>query len=75
MLHEQLLNNHSNQSYLPIDKICSKERSDVYLVNESSKHEPVNRVYKIREKSQSLLNHPRIMTCWETHYQIKAISY
>ena len=33
----------------------------MYLVNESSKLEPVNRVYKIREKSQSLLDHPRIM--------------
>ena len=31
----------------------------MYLVNESSKLEPVNRVYKIREKSQSLLDHPR----------------
>ena len=32
----------------------------MYLVNESSKHEPVKRVYKTREKSQSLLDHPRI---------------
>ena len=32
----------------------------MYLVNESSKLEPVNRDYKIREKSQSLLDHPRI---------------
>ena len=31
----------------------------MYLVNKSSKLEPVNRVYKIREKSQSLLDHPR----------------
>ena len=31
----------------------------MYLVNESSKLEPVNRVYKIKEKSQSLLDHPR----------------
>ena len=31
----------------------------MYLVNESSKREPVNRVYKLREKSQSLLDHPR----------------
>ena len=34
----------------------------MYLVNESSKLEPVNRVYKIREKSQSLLDHPRTCT-------------
>ena len=32
----------------------------MYLVNKSSKLEPVNKVYKIREKSQSLLDHPRI---------------
>ena len=32
----------------------------MYLVNESSKLEPVNRVYKIREKSQSLLDYPRM---------------
>ena len=32
----------------------------MYLVNESSKLEPVNRDYKIREKSQSLLDHPRV---------------
>ena len=32
----------------------------MYLVNESSKLEPGNRVYKMREKSQSLLDHPRI---------------
>ena len=32
----------------------------MYLVNESSKLEPVNRDNKIREKSQSLLDHPRI---------------
>ena len=32
----------------------------MYLGNESSKLEPVNRDYKIREKSQSLLDHPRI---------------
>ena len=32
----------------------------MYLVNESSKLEQVNRVYKIREKSQSLLDHPRM---------------
>ena len=31
----------------------------MYLVNESSKREPVKRVYKTREKSQSLLDHPR----------------
>ena len=31
----------------------------MYLVNKSSKHEPVKRVYKTREKSQSLLDHPR----------------
>ena len=35
----------------------------MYLVNESSKLEPVNRVYKIREKSQSLLDHPRTSLC------------
>ena len=33
----------------------------MYLVNDSSKHEPVKRVYKTREKSQSLLDHPRIL--------------
>ena len=33
----------------------------MYLVNKSSKLEPVNRDYKIREKSQSLLDHPRIL--------------
>ena len=42
------------------DKTCSVERSDVYLVNKSSLLEPVNRVYATREKSQSLLDHPRI---------------
>ena len=31
----------------------------MYLVNESSKLEPVNRDYKITEKSQLLLDHPR----------------
>ena len=31
----------------------------MYLVNESSLLEPVKRVYKTREKSQSLLDHPR----------------
>ena len=33
----------------------------MYLVNESSLLEPVKRVYKTREKSQSLLDHPRIL--------------
>ena len=32
----------------------------MYLVNESSKLEPVNRDYIITKKSQSLLDHPRI---------------
>ena len=32
----------------------------MYLVNEGSQLEPVKRVYKTREKSQSLLDHPRI---------------
>ena len=41
------------------DKMCSIERSDVYLVNESSKLESVNRVHEIGEKSHSLLDHPR----------------
>ena len=36
----------------------------MYLVNKSSKREPVKRVYKIREKSQSLLDHPRRQTAW-----------
>ena len=31
----------------------------MYLVKESSKFEPVNRVYTKREKSQSILDHPR----------------
>ena len=39
--------------------MCSEERSDVYLVNESSKLESVSRVYEI-EKSHSLLDHPRM---------------
>ena len=39
--------------------MCSIERSDVYLVNESSKLESVNRVHEIGEKSHSLLDHPR----------------
>ena len=43
------------------DKTRSNERSDVYLVNESSELEPVNKVYETREKSQSLLDHPRSM--------------
>ena len=30
------------------DKICSEEKSDVYLVNESCKLGPVNRIYKIK---------------------------
>ena len=59
MLHEYFLNNHRKLS-AKFDKTCSKERSHVYLVNESSKLEPVNGVYKTREKSQSLLDHPRI---------------
>ena len=41
------------------DKTRSNERSDVYLVNESSELKPVNKVYETREKSQSLLDHPR----------------
>ena len=41
--------------------MCSIERSDVYLVNESSKLESVNRVHEVREKSHSLLDHPRSM--------------
>ena len=32
----------------------------MYLVNESSKLESVNRVHEIGEKSHSLLDHPRI---------------
>ena len=32
----------------------------MYLVNESSKFESVNRVHEIGEKSHSLLDHPRI---------------
>ena len=40
--------------------MCSIERSDVYLVNESSILESVNRVHAIGEKSHSLLDHPRI---------------
>ena len=39
--------------------MCSIERSDVYLVNGSSKLESVNRVHEIGEKSHSLLDHPR----------------
>ena len=35
------------------DKTCSEEKSDVFLENESSKLEPINRVYKIREKGTS----------------------
>ena len=35
------------------------KRSDVYLVNESSKLESVNKVYESGEKSHSLLDHPR----------------
>ena len=31
----------------------------MYLVNESSKLESVNRVHEIGEKSHSLLDHPR----------------
>ena len=42
------------------DQMCSIERSDVYLVNESSKLESVSRVYEIGEKSHSLLDRPRI---------------
>ena len=34
----------------------------MYLVNESGKLEPVNKVYETREKAQSLLDHPRIHT-------------
>ena len=41
--------------------MCSIERSDVYLVNESSKLESVNRVHEIGEKSHSLLDHPRTL--------------
>ena len=40
--------------------MCSIERSDVYLVNENSTLESVNRVYEIGEKSHSLLDHPRM---------------
>ena len=32
----------------------------MYLLNKSSKLEPVNRGFNVREKSQSLLDHPRI---------------
>ena len=39
----------------------------MYLVNESSKLEPVNRDYKIREKSQSLLDHPRMINIGQGH--------
>ena len=35
----------------------------MYLVNESSKFESVNRVHEIGEKSHSLLDHPRIQLC------------
>ena len=41
--------------------MCSKERSDVYLINESSKLESVKRVYEIVEKSHSLFDHPRTL--------------
>ena len=34
----------------------------MYLVNESSKLESVNRVHEIGEKSHSLLDHPRTYT-------------
>ena len=40
----------------------------MYLVNKSSKLEPVNKVYKIREKSHSLLDHPRILTNVRSFY-------
>ena len=33
----------------------------MYLVNESSKFESVNRVHEIGEKSHSLLDHPRMI--------------
>ena len=33
----------------------------MYLVNESSNLESVNRVHEIGEKSHSLLDHPRIV--------------
>ena len=33
----------------------------MYLVNESSKLESVNRVHEIGEKSHSLLDHPRLL--------------
>ena len=35
----------------------------MYLVNERSKLESVNRVHEIGEKSHSLLDHPRIVRC------------
>ena len=44
----------------------------MYLVNESSKLEPVNRDYKIREKSQSLLDHPRNK---ENHINIRLYQF
>ena len=45
----------------------------MYLVNESSKHEPVKRVYKTREKSQSLLDHPRTpRKKWKHHFSGRA---
>ena len=48
------------------DKMCSIERSDVYLVNESRKLESVNRVHEIGEKSHSLLDHPRNVRATES---------
>ena len=45
-----------------LDKTRSVKRSDVYLVNKSTLREPVNKVYKTRKKSQSLLDHPRSIT-------------
>ena len=48
----------------------------MYLVNESSKLEPVNRVYKIREKSQSLLDHPRkILKAVVGNVKIKTLNH
>ena len=35
----------------------------MYLVNESSKLESISRVYEIREKSHSILDHQYIMFC------------
>ena len=48
------------------DTMCSIETSDVYLVNESSKLESVNRVYEIGEKVPFIVGSPsleQIGTC------------